>query len=126
MATDSLVMELKDSGQALLDTLRGSGFNITAAAWVRISLEDRWVFYVASNIVNSRGPTAAYRDLYAALASNADSWLFMEDIRLIRTNDPVALGILALRAKTPAKVPINFGGRKLGGITIDGAYIYPM
>ncbi|MEZ6072143.1 MAG: hypothetical protein R3C10_18275 [Pirellulales bacterium] len=125
MATDSLVMELKDSGTALLKKLRQSGFNVTAAAWVKVSVEDRWVLYIATNLVDSRGQTAAYRDLYAALAGHADFWSTIEGIRLISTSDPIAVSILALRQKTPANIPINFGGRTLGGKTIDAAYIYP-
>ncbi|MCA9102810.1 MAG: hypothetical protein KDA63_16740 [Planctomycetales bacterium] len=125
MATESLVIDLKESGQLLLNELREGGFDVTVAAWLHVSIEERWIFYIASTDVDDDGKTTAYRRLHAAISDNVRSWVLETSIRLIRTDDPVAVDALELRRKTPANIPINFGGRTLGGKTIDAAYIYP-
>ena len=53
-----LVEQQIDDGQEFFDLLISDGFDVSAAAWVKPSEEDRWLLYLVSKVVDDRGLSA--------------------------------------------------------------------
>lgn len=137
MDQELLVNDQLDAGRQLLERLTDSGFTITAAFWARQTNEDGWYLYIASPLVDERGQTATYRIVQDVLRKDPNPWLGPLDVRMISTADPMAKAaaeIIRPKAATgPFAVPnpkpypgmTRFGGASLGGVNVDGVYIYP-
>ena len=125
MDTDTLVNEMIDSGAALIEKLRQQRVDVTAAFWVKTSEEGSWFLYIASTIVDNEGLAAGYRKLYGALPSVANSWIFRSNLKLIGMTTPIAEDVLNIQQRGSAPLATRYGGRQLGSLSIEEAYIYP-
>lgn len=129
MDTDALVEEALDEGQKFTEALLQRGFDVTAAFWLKAADNDKWYYYVVSPVVDAQGTTEAYRRLHPLVhAMPRVLWIDPLKIRLIGAKDPIASDVLAAirRLPGPRSSPIRWGGRMLGNISIDGAYLYPL
>jgi len=132
-----MVSEQTDRGKRLIEALATDGFDVRVAFWAKPTDEGKWFLYLASTLVDDKGPAAAYRLVHGILRKMPDLWIDPLEIRVVGLND--SLTDAALAAIKP-KVPDNpyavrnpkpypgmtwFGGATLGGVSIDGAYIYP-
>jgi hypothetical protein len=137
MDQDTVVNEQTESGKRLIEALAEAGFEVRVAFWAKPTEAGKWYLYLASPMVDERGPTAAYRHVYDVMRKIPDLWIDPLDIRVVGLNDSLAEAALAV---TKPKVPdspfavrnpkpypgmTRFGGATLGGVSIDGAYIYP-
>ena len=137
MDQDTVVAEQTENGKRLIETLAAEGFDVSVAFWAKPTEEGKWFLYLASPVVDERGPAAAYRLVHDVLRKAPDIWIEPLDVRLVGLNDSVAEAVLSV---TKPKVPdspfavrnppaypgmTRFGGSTLGGISVDGAYIYP-
>ena len=137
MDQDLLVMDWIDSGKRLIEALAREGFEVGVAFWARLTEDGRWYLHVASRFVDDKGQRAAYRLLHDTLRKTADIWIDPFDIRVIGMNDSLAEAALdlikpkvpdspfAVRNPRPYPGMTRFGGSSLGGISVEGAYIYP-
>jgi hypothetical protein len=123
MDIKTLVDEQKDAGEQLLTRLRSKGFDVTVGLWAFITDEDEWRLYIASSDVERVGLAQAFVTVNRELVNSTGQWVQNSDVRLIESRDPIAVD--AVRNGSD-RFPTNFGGRKLGGSIIDGAYIYPL
>lgn len=137
MAQDALVNEQIEGGRALIDRLMADGFDITIAFWAKESDSGVWSLVLASPVVGEKGLAAAYRTAHTAARRMPERWVDPFEIKLIRPTD--AMAEAALRVMTPAvpdspfavrppgyiTTPTYYNGASLGGVGIDGAYIYP-
>jgi hypothetical protein len=129
MDTDSLVENLLDDGQKLVEYLPRNGFAVAAAFWLKASENDRWYFYLASPVVDADGLTQAYRRLHTLIRQiPRRGWIDPLEIKLVGSNNPIARVVLSIysRAPGPQPSPIRWGGRSLGNISIESAYLYPL
>jgi len=55
MDTESLVENLIDDGQKLIEEVSQRGFSVTAAFWLKASEDDRWYFYLVSPVAGETG-----------------------------------------------------------------------
>jgi hypothetical protein len=83
MDSVSLVGHQIDNGGRLIEGLTESGFNVTAAAWIRVPESSRWLLYIVSNDINSKGPIAAYRTVADSIRRGSDSGLSIPEIKLL-------------------------------------------
>ncbi|HET6883670.1 MAG TPA: hypothetical protein VFI31_26185 [Pirellulales bacterium] len=120
----TLVEKHIDDGEKLLASLRSSGFDVTAAAWLKASEDGQWFFYIASAQVDRVGLAAAYRTVYLTIQQTQDLWVDPFEIKLIGPNNPIAKDILDILRRYPARIPTRYRGPRLGSIHIDEAYIY--
>ena len=107
------------------------------AFWAKPIDDGKWFLYLASPIVDDKGPSVAYRHVYGILRKTPDLRIDPLEIRVVGLNDSLTEGVLAvLKPKIPASPYAVrnpkphpgmtwFGGETLGGLSIDGAYIYP-
>ena len=124
MDTDSLVEFQIDAGQRLAVQLIRDGFVVDAALWVKTAEEGLWFLYVASPLVEEKGLAAVYRLLQSSHRRLQGTPLSLADIKLIGRNSPIAQDVLAVLAQVPGVMATRLGGKQLGGVAIDEAYVY--
>jgi hypothetical protein len=137
MDQDALVNEQIDSGKELIEQLLADGFDVRVAFWTKLTDEGKWFLYLSSPNVDDEGPAAAYRFVHRTMRRMPTLWIDPLEIRVVGSNDSLAEAALAV---TKPKIPdspfavrnpkphsgiTRFGGSTLGGVSIDGAYIYP-
>jgi hypothetical protein len=137
MDKDALVTEQAASGDQLIRALAADGFETRVAFWAKPTDEGKWFLYLASPTVDDQGPTAAYHLVHRAIRQMPDLWVEPLEVRVLRINDSLTEAALeVIKPKTSfAPSPIRhlrlyhgltpFRGDSLGGLSIDGAYIYP-
>jgi hypothetical protein len=125
MDTDTLVESRIEDGQRLLSRLAASGFDVTAASWVKTGDDGRWSLYIASRAVDERGLAAAYSEAYGVLQSMDDSELSMFEVKLLSPQSPVARDVLEFQRRHPGRMPTRTRQPQLGNLAIEEAYIYP-
>ncbi|HUG70911.1 MAG TPA: hypothetical protein VMM76_24395 [Pirellulaceae bacterium] len=122
MDTATLVNEQIDEGKLFVNHLRHNGFPVEAAFWVLTSEDELWFLYLASNIVDVDGLAAAYRKVYAELARCRVRWISRSDIKLVGSQNPIAQDAISYRSD---RLATRYGGRQLGKMFVEEAYIYP-
>lgn len=137
MDQGTVVSEQTESGKRLIESLAAAGFEVPVAFWAKPTDEGKWFLYLASPFVDEKGPAAAYDLVLGVLRKRPDLWIDPFEVRVVGLNDSLAEAALAA---TKPKVPdspfavsnpkpypgmTRFGGSTLGGLSIDGAYIYP-
>lgn len=104
--------------------LAASGFDVTAAAWVLVSEEDRWYLYVATKVVDTKGPATAYREAYGVLGVD-NPWISVSEVKLIGADNPIARDILDIQRRYPGTSPTRIRRTALGSLAIQEASVYP-
>src|SRR5262249_3388433 len=107
------------------------------AFWARLSDSERWVLYIASSYVDQRGPGESYRLIHAILRAAPEWGIDPFTVSVLGAGNPmadaaaelvkpkVATGPFAVANPKPYRGMTRFGGHSLGGVPIDGAFIYP-
>ena len=99
---------------------------VTAAFWVNPAESDDWYLYVASDEINGGNLAAAYGEVGRILGAMSPRSLDPFRIKLVNASDPIALEAVKIRDRFPAKaIPTRYNGSSIGGMSINGAYIYP-
>ena len=102
---------------------------MTTAFWIKASEDGKWYFYIVSPIVDAEGLTKAYRRLHQLVrAMPQPFWIDPLEIKLIGTSNPIARDVMAIHSSAPGPrvCPIRWAGKKLGNVSIEGAYLYPV
>ncbi len=121
MDTIALVDAQIDSGLSLLDRLREEGVTVDAACWAKPGDEDRWSLYIATPLVDEKGPVASYQTVNRVSRSMGLAQVLDSQIKLIGTANPIA--------KTIRELQKTFPGYKsnvlLGTTFAEEVYVYP-
>jgi hypothetical protein len=137
MDQDTVVSEQTESGKRLIEALSAAGFEVRVAFWAKPTDEGKWFLYLASPVVDEKGPTAAYRHVYNVMRKIPDLWIDPLEVRVVGSKDSLTEAVLAATkpkvpdspfgVRNPKSYPgmTRFGGSTLGGVSIEGAYIYP-
>jgi hypothetical protein len=126
MGQDVLVEQQIHDGQKLVEHLANHGFHVAAAGWIKIDDDSRWYLYIASSVVDREGPTKAYGVVHPLIRGMPTPlWIDPFDVKLIREADPLALGIRQMHQRYPALLPTWYRQPRLGGVSIEAAYLYP-
>jgi hypothetical protein len=137
MDQDPVVSDQTERGNRLIGELTADGFDVKIAFWAKPSDEGKWFLYLASPIVDREGPKAAYLTVYRVMKKIPDLWIEPLEVRVVGLKDSLAEAALAVTKPkvpdSPFAVPnprpypgmTQFGGSTLGGLSVDGAYIYP-
>lgn len=129
MATETLVDNLIDDGERLVKHLPPRGFEVTTAFWLKSSEDGEWYFYIVSPLVDTEGLANAYSRLHTLVrAMPQPFWIDPLEIKLIAPDNPISRDVLAIhgRAPGPHVCPIRWGGKRLGHVSVEGAYLYPL
>ena len=124
-------------GWHLIDALIGRDFKIDAAFWAKLSGEEKWVLYLASPKVDEFGPRESYQLIHTVLRDAPEWGIDPFAVIVLGTNNPMARaaadfikpktvsGPFAVPNPKPYRGVTRYGGSSLGGIQVDGVYIYP-
>jgi len=119
-----LVNEQIDAGADLVERF-DKFLPVKVAFWVKPADEESWSLYIAADRVKQEGVAAGNREIVRICQDINSPYLDMFQVKLISTDHPLARAVLDVHRRYPGKLPIRYGGRMLGGISIDGAYLYP-
>lgn len=126
MVTELLVDEQIENGRDLIAELVEDGFDVTVAFWARTSEEGLWFLYIGSTSVGVHSLGEAYRRAYACLRRLTNTWIALSEIKLVHATNPIAQEAIVIRDKFPGgRLPTRIGGKRLGNLSIEEAYIYP-
>lgn len=126
MDRGTLVDSQIEDGLRLAEELVRSDFRMTSIFWVKASEDGQWYLYVASPLVDAEKLTEAYRRVHEVLQQMPQPfWIGPFDIKLIGSKSPLAEAAQELQSRRYGSIPVHRIGSKLGGLSIDGAYLYP-
>ncbi len=129
MDTNTLVNELVEDGKKIVEQLPRDGFEVTAAFWLKAAEDGEWYFYIASPVAETERLSDAYRKLYTIIRSMPElRWIDPLEVKLIGPSNPIAIDVLAIHTRSGGlKVsPIRWGGKSLGDVSVEEAYLYPL
>lgn len=90
MATAVLVNRDFDVGRRVLNELAKAGIRVSVAFWAHVSDIDEWLFFVATPLVDSKGPTEAYDEVLRVIdVAGLDSQLPWRRLFLRSPKDPI-------------------------------------
>jgi len=120
-----LLVEQKDDGERLIDQLARDKFATSVAFWLKTSDEGSWQLYIASPLVEEARANESYRKVYSSLGKVGPSLVSPSDIKLLNDSSLLARDAIDVRDRHPGKMPTLYHGKRLGGLSISEAYIYP-
>lgn len=127
MDQEALVEVQIQDGQRLLERLSAEGIPVTAAAWVKESEGGPWYFYLITPLVTEEGGTLPVYRRVGPLVGRMPQPFWVDPMVVTVAGPASAVGkaICDIAARRPGHVPLSYGGARLGGLSIDGAYVYP-
>lgn len=125
MDYELLVEDQIEDGRELISGLVENGFDISVAFWVRTSEEGLWFLYLGTSSIRRMSLADAYRAAYSALRRIPTSNISISNIKIVEDTNPIARAAIEIRDRYPARLPNRYNGKRLGGMAIEEAYIYP-
>lgn len=131
MDSNALVNGQLGSGLRLVAALGDAGVDIVAAFWAKLTEAPGWSLYLASPVVDTKaGSLGAYGSLLRTLVRRPELEIDSDDVLFIDVDDSMAVEAAeVVKSKVINGKPYTgitrFKGDTLGGLEIDGAYIYP-
>jgi hypothetical protein len=125
----SLVIPSIDAAERFLRHLQANGYPVTAAGWIKEYDTKDWYLFIASPKVEELGIRDAYYPLNTFfLQLPPTPWLELFRYTLIGATNPVAKDMAAYVSKASANgmSPIRFHGYRLGDLSVEGAYLFPL
>ncbi len=113
-----------DDGRKIIEKLRESGFEVRAAWWMMTSEEGQWFLYVASKEVDDLGIAAAYRKVLSVMRSLGQLQVDRFELKLVGHENPITRDVLAILSRHGGQVATRYGEKRLGNVSIEGAYLY--
>jgi hypothetical protein len=126
MAAKVLVDSRIDDGQRIVDQLLRDGCEVLVAFWLKSREHPSWRFYIAAPMLDADGPGHAYGAVYAAIGRIPDSSVQLHEVTLLNSASPIAQDAVKLRLKYAGKMPTRFPGKRLGDLSIERVYFYPL
>jgi hypothetical protein len=122
----TLVENLIADGQKLLERLAHEREDVRAAGWIKTSEEGMWLLYLALPGVKKAGTRDAYRRIQAVIRGMPQPfWLRLVDVKVIDSANPLAVAAADFQRRYGATKLLAYPNDHLGGVSIEGAYIYP-
>jgi hypothetical protein len=126
MDTVTLVEDQIDAGRALLTRLKDRKFPIAAACWIKPVEEDRWTLFIATPVMDEKGPLEAYRAISESLRAVGEGWVTSSNVTLVGVKEPSTREAIERLRRHPGWLPPQFPGVRLGGVTAEDVYVYPL
>jgi hypothetical protein len=118
-----------DEGKRLIERLVEKGVPVTAACWLKETEDGQWFLYLATPLVDDEGATlAAYRRVNAVIRQ-MESHPFRIDpleIKVVAPGSAVGKAVSDLSRQLPHPSAIRYRGTHFAGMSIEGAYVYPL
>lgn len=124
----ALVDEQIKAGRDLFERLNREEIPVNAAAWVKEGDGGQWYLYLVTPLVGEDGMTKpSYRRITPVVRRMQEEgfWIDPFEVKVVGPSDPVGEDIADIHRRYPGRMATRYGGASLGGLAIDGAYIYP-
>lgn len=125
MATAALVDRDLEVGRKIIGVLARAGIPVTVAFWAHVPQTDEWQFFVATPLVDSKGPRSAYEQVLKLLSNNEgiDAELPWRRIFLRSPKDPT-LKMLEKQSRVVQHDQFSVVNAPIAGSFIEDAYVY--
>lgn len=111
-------------GQRLLDQLASEDFSVRAACWIKLQNRFKPSLFIATALVDQKGPVEAYRELHRVFRSLDGLWLETSDVSLVGENHPLVHDVQAVCSRhREGLLPPDVS--MFGGMAVDEVYVYP-
>ena len=67
-----------------------------------------------------------YREVLRQVDKMETPYIDAFQVKFIQSDHPLASAVLEVHRKYPGRLAFNYNGRYLGGMSIEGAYLYPL
>ncbi|MEX2287590.1 MAG: hypothetical protein WD648_10910 [Planctomycetaceae bacterium] len=125
MAQELLVNEQIEAGAEFVREFDEYA-SVVAAFWINPAESDEWFLYTASDEIDRSKLNVAYGEVRRILGAGKSQWIDPFRVKLIPSSDPIAREAIRIRDRYPAQaIPTRYNGSSIGGMSINGAYIYP-
>jgi hypothetical protein len=127
MGQSTLVIEQeeKDAGAELINRISET-WPVQLAFWLKPSEGDRRFLYLVAQGIDDSNIDQGYKEVYRQLAKMPMPHLDAFQVRFIQPDNSLARDVLDVHQKYPGRGSINYNGWYLGGMSIEGAYLYPL
>lgn len=121
----TLVVHQIDDVPRIIDQVKRDGFDVKAAFWLYTSEADQWYLYLASDFVDQKGGSEAYKLVYNAMDRLTNLWINPFEVKLVSPAHTVAKAIIDFLSKRQSPMPTWLRLTRLGNAYIEHAYVYP-
>ena len=119
------LVEMVNDGRRLIDALTNSGIGVSSAFWTKAGDDEQWYLYIASPLVDAAGVTEAYRRLHPIFWELRDQQFSIDPFAIKLISPQSALAQAAAKLSDNYQGITRSGGTQLGGVSVEGAVIYP-
>lgn len=123
MAQSALVAENIEAGRKFLSEFT-KAIPVDVAFWLRNG-SGRLLLYVASHQITGETTRSAYGEVHQIARRLKDPWFESFDVRVINSNDPMAVAAKQMQVLHGPDVPRRLSDSSLGGRIVEEVYIYP-
>lgn len=125
MDQGTLVSEQIDAGAKLVADF-GHYKPLRAAFWIKDPDDREWYLCLASDQINDTNFDLAYGEVNRLVRPMSNLWLDPFQVKVMGADHPMAKAVIELTEKYPGICPIRLRSRRLGNITVDDAFVYPV
>jgi len=125
MATTALVDRDLDVGRRIIGVLARAGIPVTIAFWAHVPQIDEWQFFIATPLVDSKGPRSAYEQVLKSLRNDEgiEAELPWRRIFLRSPKDPT-LRMLEKQSRIVQHDQFSVVNAPIAGNFIEDVYVY--
>jgi hypothetical protein len=99
---------------------------VSVAFWLKPTENSPWSLYIASERMDDTTLDRGYGEVLRLAGEMQTPYLDPFQVKLTRADDPLVRAVLDIHRRYPGRLPIRYGGTSLGGLSVDGVYVYPL
>jgi len=115
----------KDAGTDLIDRISET-WPVKLAFWLKPADSGQWFLYIAAEGIDDSNVDRGYKEVLRRVKEMRTPYFDPFQVKLIQGDDPLARAVMEVHQRYPGSLAINYNGRNLGGMSIEGAYLYPL
>ena len=117
----------KEAGAKLIDQL-SKKWPVKTAFWVKPSDRDQWFLYIAAAGIDDSNIRRGYKEVLRLLKKMQTPYLNAFQVNLVNSEDPLVRAVMDVHQRyRGVKVSaVKYNGYYLGGMSLEGAYLYPL
>jgi hypothetical protein len=120
----TLVTEKLEAGKEFIDELT-KVIPVKIAFWLKREDESQWYLYVASDDIRDVTKRSGYEKALRVALDLGNGNLDPFEVKLLKADDRLAVAAWEIQQRYQNKPRVLYRDRELGGVGIEGAYIYP-
>ncbi len=115
----------KDAGAELIGRFSET-WPVKVAFWLKPAESDQRFLYIAADGIDDSNIRQGYEEVLRRVKELRTPYFDPFRVKLIKSDHPLARAAMEVHQRYPGSSGINYSGYYLGGMSIDGAYLYPL